>query len=311
MRTFLMCTAIVCMSAMTFADGTIAPISGYQYLNYNEATGLITPGADLKSHPKILWSVTDTQGNGFYYPEEYCVMDWGDISKMVPIGKFGFSTFTNSQIADGNITIFLGIYGSENGHNSTGRQLLAMYELENVPGSSHDPFEYWGWFWQLEPTFPLYLEGDDLDGDGLLDFGYSLGFNLATPNSLAGPLIAGPTFPNEPQYSTGIEDAYDLFTDHEPGGYLGTYDFGGDPFAQFYFEMISPKCSNDPMACHADLNGNCEIDLGDLAQLLGHYGMTSGAVWEDGDIEPYPDGDGGVNIVDLASMLADWGPCGD
>ena len=45
------------------------------------------------------------------------------------------------------------------------------------------------------------------------------------------------------------------------------------------------------------------MDLGDLAQLLAHYGTTGGMTYEDGD----PDGDGDVDLSDLAELLAHYG----
>jgi hypothetical protein len=52
-----------------------------------------------------------------------------------------------------------------------------------------------------------------------------------------------------------------------------------------------------------DLDGDGDVDLADLAQLLAHYGTTSGATFEDGDI----DGDGDVDLADLAALLAEYG----
>ena len=52
-----------------------------------------------------------------------------------------------------------------------------------------------------------------------------------------------------------------------------------------------------------DLDGDNDIDLSDLAQLLAHYGMTGGATYADGDI----DGDGNVSLSDLAALLAVYG----
>jgi len=52
-----------------------------------------------------------------------------------------------------------------------------------------------------------------------------------------------------------------------------------------------------------DLDGDGDVDLSDLAQLLANYGVTSGATYEMGDI----DGDGDVDLSDLAALLANYG----
>jgi hypothetical protein len=59
----------------------------------------------------------------------------------------------------------------------------------------------------------------------------------------------------------------------------------------------------DECDCWGDLDGDSDIDLSDLAQLLAHYGMTSGATYDDGDI----DLDGDVDLSDLAALLAVYG----
>ena len=56
--------------------------------------------------------------------------------------------------------------------------------------------------------------------------------------------------------------------------------------------------------CFGDLDGDNDVDLADLAQLLGNYGMTSGAAYEDGDL----DADGDVDLADLAALLGVYGP---
>ena len=59
--------------------------------------------------------------------------------------------------------------------------------------------------------------------------------------------------------------------------------------------------------CLGDLDGDDDIDLSDLAELLGHYGTTSGATYEDGDL----DEDGDVDLTDLAALLGVYGnTCG-
>lgn len=62
-----------------------------------------------------------------------------------------------------------------------------------------------------------------------------------------------------------------------------------------------------PADCTGDLNGDHQVDIADLAQLLSHFGTTSGATPEDGDLN----GDGGVTLTDLALLLSAFGTiCG-
>lgn len=61
--------------------------------------------------------------------------------------------------------------------------------------------------------------------------------------------------------------------------------------------------------CNADIDGSndCLVMLNDLAQLLAHYGTTSGATRMMGDVNPPPNGDGDVDLSDLALLLAQYG----
>jgi hypothetical protein len=56
-------------------------------------------------------------------------------------------------------------------------------------------------------------------------------------------------------------------------------------------------------ACPGDLDGDGDVDLADLSQLLANYGVTGGATYEDGDL----DGDGDVDLGDLSALLAVYG----
>ena len=61
-------------------------------------------------------------------------------------------------------------------------------------------------------------------------------------------------------------------------------------------------------ACNADIVEDGTVNLADLAQLLAHYGMTSGATRNDGDVQG---NDGDVDLADLAELLSYYGDlCG-
>jgi hypothetical protein len=57
------------------------------------------------------------------------------------------------------------------------------------------------------------------------------------------------------------------------------------------------------VTCAPDIDGDHTVSLQDLAVLLAHFGMQSGAHGEDGDL----DGDGDVELQDLAALLATFG----
>ena len=55
--------------------------------------------------------------------------------------------------------------------------------------------------------------------------------------------------------------------------------------------------------CLGDITGDGVVGLNDLAQLMGHYGATSGAAYEEGDL----DFDGDIDLYDLAELLGYYG----
>lgn len=55
--------------------------------------------------------------------------------------------------------------------------------------------------------------------------------------------------------------------------------------------------------CPGDVNGDADVDLGDLSQLLAHFGTTGGASRADGDLN----GDQDVDLDDLTELLSHFG----
>ncbi|GMU84061.1 MAG: hypothetical protein AMXMBFR47_39310 [Planctomycetota bacterium] len=53
----------------------------------------------------------------------------------------------------------------------------------------------------------------------------------------------------------------------------------------------------------ADLDGDCDVDINDLATLLSNYGTESSATHDMGDV----DGNGNVDLSDLAALLSQFG----
>jgi len=90
---------------------------------------------------------------------------------------------------------------------------------------------------------------------------------------------------------------------------VGAYqddDHGTDSGSAYVF-AVGPDDDGDGIMdvclCPGDLDGDYDVDLADLAQLLANYGTTSGAQPEDGDL----DSDGDVDLADLAALLAEYG----
>lgn len=121
-------------------------------------------------------------------------------------------------------------------------------------------------------------------------------------------------------YSAALSDDYLICgarADDDPGaGYVFSY-----PCDCPHCESSSNDCMADVLPNNSDgvwtpaVDGDCRVNLFDLAQLLAHYGCTD-CTHEDGDIWPENgdcrwqdgvDGDGYVGLSDLATLLAQYG----
>ena len=100
--------------------------------------------------------------------------------------------------------------------------------------------------------------------------------------------------------SSGSAYMFGRFSDCQPNGVIDVCDIADGTSLDANSNGTPDECEQD---CPGDLDGDRDVDLSDLAQLLSNYGMTAGATYEDGDL----DGDGDVDLSDLAELLAHYG----
>ncbi len=235
------------------------------------------------------------------FVEAPSVLDWGDIAPGTVIEGLTFMYSTNAASLDALISF----YTHEDGCDSSGRVRVSGFMLTGLPGS-FDPSNAATWVVTLDLAgagMEFTLDGDDLDGDHLTDFGYEIAFLDPPPTAYVGQ-ATGVADPNGGYPAPGIEDGW-----YAPDCVMSPY--GGEPFAQLqiglYGRTVCPNPGQSGRWCYADIaGGDCLVDLADLATLLANYGVTSGATHYMGDISPFG-GDGAVDLADLAEMLAEYG----
>lgn len=75
-----------------------------------------------------------------------------------------------------------------------------------------------------------------------------------------------------------------------------------DPENRRGYGIIDVFAASQVVFCSADLDGNGAVDISDLLTLLAAWGPCE-------DCPADIDGSGEVDILDLLTLLADWGPC--
>ncbi|GAG32555.1 unnamed protein product, partial [marine sediment metagenome] len=212
-------------------------------------------------------------------------------------------------------------YSEDNGWTNSNPRLVARLNLINLPGLPYSP-PGWGSGWQLAIDFQMMgwhwtLDGNDLDGDGLVDFGYSYWFyNVPEGTSDLGS-TCGAYAPIGDE-DGGAEDGFEVFGDPNRVTYYGIYGSvqycqklhgggggsGGCPNAGTTPPGVLDYCWTDiyPPCPNAD----CIVNISDLGQLLPNYNVPGTFTYFQGDVYPKYFGDGVVDIRDLGQMLAQY-----
>lgn len=159
----------------------------------------------------------NTTGNGFFTTPgtNQAVMDWGTLSaggsNSITSLQIGYATSTI-----GDISMNIALHEGANGFGNTGT--TTAYSLSGLPGSPDGSIAAW----LLDVTLgaPLVLP------DGPIAWTYEC------PDDNTGPLTIGP--PNE----AGVIDAFDQY-DGLGGPYVGTFFFGGVPFASWHMQLTA------------------------------------------------------------------------
>lgn len=145
----------------------------------------------------------------------------------------------------------------------------------------------------IRPTFELTFDVLNLDVQLQNDHEIVLAIEAVIPSTSNGRFGVMETI----ESGSGDWGYSDVFP--PPGG----VDLAAGPWTmhsgRVSFEVIGQLTT----PCAGDVNGDNQVDLGDLAVLLSHFGTASGATLADGDL----DGDGDVELDDLASLLSQFG----
>jgi hypothetical protein len=260
-------------------------------------------------------------------PRTQDVLDWGDL------GTPGVG-FTPSRVYvmvsggqdPGTPGAWVNVTwnAEDSGPNTPGRIPWVRLKIVNLPNFG-DPSGAWWNAWQFVVDFQRSgqlwtLDGNDLDGDGLVDFSYDFWFYNVPPNTSYMGTFFGPYVPIAGE-DGGAKDVFELYGDPNLTTYYGVYWFGGPPlFAQFYMQMDKACCSSAGTSppgvldyCWSDIYpagpgcGDCLVNISDLGTLLSNYAQPGTYTYTQGDIYPKYDGDGVVNVGDLGQMLAQYG----
>ena len=263
-----------------------AHLRGHLYINLATGERTVTPIGNGSDYGDPVWTCNDTAGNGNYFwgidnKAQGRIgmegLDWGDTANDVTVDGFefayagdkGMGLDPNGEGVPGlNMEIYF--YNNENGFGDSDGAAVAGFSIIDLPGVSGN-YTYEGWIVTIDLAgtgYEFLLSGNDEDGDGLQDFGYSYSCDQ---QQKGGPGIMGPLLA-APNAGEGQEDAFDLYTEPSKSGYINSYYFGGFPFAGF--DMVLYGSIGGGNECYADCDGDKALTLFDFLCFVNDFNVS-------------------------------------
>jgi hypothetical protein len=258
------------------------------------------------------------------------VVDTGDIAGTVGVGalvdgvRFSYATDIPGQLTDAtvpNLDMVCWFYDNDNStlNNDTRATPVAGFIVGDLNGTQ-GTFNGWSFTIDLAGGDEIQLGDQDVDGDGKLDFGYSLAYqqNQTGAKGTIGPTLALPggygytNGVNSTSTSTGVKNGWEWFAPLSfnssgaalPGhttylasttsSWSATFDPAAPGFVQPFIstEIILYGAET----CIADFNGDGFIDFTDFDDFVFAF--------ESGDPAGDFNGDGFLDFTDFDEFVA-------
>lgn len=286
-----------------------------------DTSALIAPGLGAANYSIASVRVVVTNESGATWPIDMTVDEWftNDVNNSgsinadgVPRGQPGDTDGESSDSDPGRTVELFGMGFGPNYTAATWTEASAYVGGTNTTFAQRDPFPM-----DFDAGQPRHIEDH-----------VQVGFFTPTPWAIGAPVGYTPGAQNVPfdvvfdvdlSVSGGFVRAYfqerlnagrvlitlssltDTIQGGTPGGVPSFYQSEaiGIPLAKAPQLLITLGSPDVP----GDVDGNGCVNLTDLATLLSNFGATSGQTRADGDL----DGDGDVDLTDLATLLSNFG----
>ncbi len=252
---------------------------------WQEETALIASDAEYNDRFGIAVAVKDNlavvgayfedemaDNCGAAYVFEFDGSAWNELTKLTPADGASWDWFGSSVDINDHVAV-IGAWWDDDLGTSSGSAYVYQRDLGGA--------DNWGLADKLVPS----------DGAGGDQFSYSI--SIDEDRMLVGSIKATGVGGD-----TGAVYEYRGLSDCNGNGTLDICDIADGTSLDVDGDGLPDECD-----CPGDIDGDNDVDLTDLAQLLANYGTVSGAAYEDGDL----DGDGDVDLSDLAALLAVYG----